>query len=79
MTLNRQYLKKRVIKLDLEIDGSQHYTKAAIIHDKIRDKYLKQNGWTIYRINWKKMCNNYVKEINKFLKFYKLFARGSNA
>ena len=40
-------------KIDVEIDGDQHYPDAKIInHDRIRNKFLENNGWTIYRIRW---------------------------
>lgn len=39
------------IKLDVEIDGMQHYIKKEIIEkDKKRNSILIENGWTIYRI-----------------------------
>lgn len=40
-------------KIDVEIDGDQHYLDTKIInHDKIRNEFLENNGWTIYRIRW---------------------------
>lgn len=40
-------------KLDIEIDGEQHYVDKTIIeHDKKRNFNLGQIGWTIYRIRW---------------------------
>ena len=40
-------------KIDLEIDGSQHYLDERIIEsDKQRTKYLESFGWTVIRINW---------------------------
>ena len=41
------------LKVDIEIDGEQHYVDNRIIeHDKIRNEYLKNLGWKIYRIRW---------------------------
>lgn len=54
------------LKLDVEIDGQQHNrTIEAIEHDKIRDEFLKQNGWIVFRIEWMKM----KQDITKFLEF----------
>ncbi len=40
-------------KLDIEIDGEQHYLDSRIIEsDKKRTEYLNSLGWTIYRIRW---------------------------
>lgn len=61
-------------KIDLEIDGKQHkYRKE---HDDKRDKSLIDNGYNVYRINWKgintKNGQKYIEnEINKFLEYYK--------
>ena len=62
-------------KIDLEIDGKQHKIKERKTHDKIRDERLINNGWKVYRIEWKnpntKKNSDYIKEeINKFLKWY---------
>lgn len=62
------------LKIDLEIDGSQHkYRKE---HDDKRDKYLISKGIKVYRIEWKSINTDkgkkYIKdEIDKFLNFYK--------
>lgn len=57
-------------KIDVEIDGEQHYrNREAIEHDKKRDKFLINNGWKVYRINWKTFYNNTKEEIEKFLNF----------
>ena len=40
-------------KIDLEIDGNQHYTsKECIEHDKLRDERLTAGGYIVYRIPW---------------------------
>jgi len=42
------------LKLNIEVDGEQHYRdNKAIQHDKTRNIFLSNNGWKIYRINWK--------------------------
>lgn len=42
----------------IEIDGQQHYKNDNIIHDNIRDEFLKQNGWEGIRISWFDLYNN---------------------
>lgn len=66
------YIKDK--NIDLEIDGNQHKDRKE--HDMIRDKSLTENGYIVYRINWKNINTErgkeYIKEeINKFLEFYK--------
>lgn len=62
-------------KIDLEIDGKQHKIKERKEHDKVRDERLINNGWKVYRIEWKnpniKKNSDYIKEeIDKFLEWY---------
>lgn len=41
-------------KVDVEIDGSQHYVDPKIIeHDKIRTQRLESLGWKTFRIDWR--------------------------
>jgi len=50
------------IKLDLEIDGDQHYLDKRIIESDIRRNiYLENLGWTTIRIKW----SEYKKTENK--------------
>lgn len=40
-------------KIDIEIDGEQHYLDQRIIDsDKRRTKYLEDLGWIVYRVRW---------------------------
>lgn len=40
-------------KVDIEIDGEQHYSDQRIIDSDIRrTEYLNNHGWTVYRIRW---------------------------
>jgi very-short-patch-repair endonuclease len=40
-------------KIDLEIDGNQHYYDKKIVEsDKRRTAYLEDNGWDVIRIRW---------------------------
>lgn len=62
-------------KIALEIDGKQHQYENRKKSDEIKDKFLTENGWKVYRISWKSINNElgklYIKdEINKFLKVY---------
>lgn len=42
-------------KIDIEIDGQQHYTDPVVMaSDKRRTEYLAAEGWTIIRIDWGK-------------------------
>lgn len=59
----------------LEIDGKQHQCADRKEKDLEKDKYLVDNGWEVYRIQWKSINNLggkiYIKEqIDSFLKFY---------
>lgn len=40
-------------KIDIEIDGEQHYVDPRIVEsDKRRTAYLEAEGWKIYRVRW---------------------------
>ena len=42
-----------VKKIDIEIDGEQHYLDQKIVeHDVIRTATLEAAGWTVFRIRW---------------------------
>ena len=41
------------IKFYIEIDGEQHYVDKRIVeHDKVRNNFFDNLGWTSYRIRW---------------------------
>ena len=41
------------LKIDVEIDGEQHYADKRIVEsDKRRNEYLEGLGWKIIRIRW---------------------------
>jgi very-short-patch-repair endonuclease len=49
-------------KIDIEIDGDQHYLDQRIVEsDKRRDEYLENLGWKIIRVRW----SEYKKLIDK--------------
>ena len=56
-------------KIDLEIDGEQHYRENAIIYDNIRNQYLNDKNWIVYRISWYDLRNNRNYELNELKKF----------
>lgn len=57
-------------KIDVEIDGSQHYrTQEAIEHDKVRDLYTIEHGWKVYRIKWIDLMKNTFIEMEKLKKY----------
>lgn len=70
------YIEKNGKKINLEIDGKQHKYPDRKEQDKIRDEYLSNLGYIVYRIEWNKMSgkqeeSNLTKEkIDKFLDFY---------
>ncbi len=61
------------LKLDVEIDGSQHLKPDRQASDKVRDEALTKYGITVYRIPWKNINTptgkKYIQlEIDKILK-----------
>jgi len=60
--------------VDLEIDGSQHFTSTKQINsDKIRNNNIINAGFIVYRIRWKspkKYHNEVVDDINTFINWY---------
>ena len=58
------------LKLDIEIDGIQHVrNESAVEHDRIRDKYLNDNGWIVYRILWKELFTDTKLKIKELVDF----------
>lgn len=56
------------LKIDIEIDGSQHFRNEKNIHfDKNRDSILLSNGWSVYRIAWKELVNNRESTVTSFV------------
>ncbi|MGA3286661.1 MAG: DUF559 domain-containing protein [Bacteroidota bacterium] len=45
-------------KLVVEIDGSQHFTSAGKEHDRIRGKFLKEQGFRILHYDSVEVLNN---------------------
>lgn len=61
-------------KVDLEIDGKQHKCKDRAEHDAIRDQYLTDCGYIVYRIDWNEINSEAGKQtmklkIDQLLKF----------
>jgi len=66
-------IKEKMIAL--EIDGKQHQYEDRKKKDREKDKYLIDNGWKIYRIQWKSINNLdgkiYIEQqISSFLQFH---------
>ena len=38
-----------IVKLGIELDGNQHFTKKGQLHDKQKDEFLGSHGWKILR------------------------------
>lgn len=58
------------LKLDIEIDGWWHYNSEKIKQsDKIRDKILQANGWTVLRISGSHIYNH-PQEVESLLSEY---------
>jgi len=61
-------------RIDIEIDGNQHYLDQRIVKSDIRrNKYLENLGWDIIRINWsqyQKLNNNEKSEYIENIKLY---------
>lgn len=67
------YIEKNDKKIDLEIDGKQH--KERLEHDSIRDAYLIDKGYIVYRIVWNNINSdsgklNMQNKIQEFIDFY---------
>jgi very-short-patch-repair endonuclease len=61
--------------VDLEIDGKQHTYSDRKASDMVRDQYLTNNGYIVYRIPWNELNSDQGKvemqnKIDKFMKFY---------
>lgn len=57
-------------KLAFEVDGEQHQRFEEYKERDIRkDKFLRENGWKILRLNWKEVCNQPKEEIKKLKLF----------
>lgn len=50
-------------KIDLEIDGPFHRTPEGMKRDSKRDKYMKTNGWKVFRITDITLKDNFEKQI----------------
>lgn len=60
------------MKIDIEIDGQQHFRNdKSIKHDIERDTFLLNSGWRVYRIAWVELINNINDTISNFLNWLK--------
>jgi len=53
-----------IIKLVVEVDGNQHYTKEGLEYDKVRSEYLEAVGETILRFKNQEIKNEIEKVID---------------
>lgn len=68
--------------VDLEIDGKQHKYEDRKQHDILRDEFLINEGYIVYRIPWNEInseCGSQLmkEKIDLFLEFYKEVFKGS--
>lgn len=57
------------LKVDLEIDGDQHYLDQKIVEsDKRRTEYLNNQGWKVIRVRWSDYKKLTLKDRKKFIK-----------
>jgi very-short-patch-repair endonuclease len=50
----------------IECDGKDfHSLPSQKAHDRRKNKYLRENGWTVLRFSGKQICNNIPKVISK--------------
>lgn len=55
-------------KIDIEIDGEQHYLDKRIVEsNKRRTEYLENLGWKIYRVRWADYCAMNYEEKSKIV------------
>jgi very-short-patch-repair endonuclease len=55
-------------KIDIEIDGDQHYFDKKIVEsDKRRNKYLKSLGWDIVRVKWSDYQKLSIEDRNSYV------------
>ncbi len=58
------------LKVDFEVDSQYHIKdQKAIEHDNIRNNFLIENGWSVYRIFWKEFVKNPKRELQKFINY----------
>ena len=51
--------------IDLEIDGKQHQYEDRKQSDRVRDEYLRSQGFFVYRIKWNEINSDIGKEMMK--------------
>ena len=63
-------------KINIEIDGSQHYLDKKIVKsDKRRNLFLESKGWKIIRVNWSEYKKLSYDEKSKYISNIKLIIR----
>ena len=59
------------LKLVIEVDGNQHYTKDGLEYDRIRDKYIESLGLDILRFRNEEVLENTEEVLSILLSFLK--------
>lgn len=57
------------LKIDVEVDGATHKSEKVKKIDKRRDKYSKNEGWTVIRFEAKEVKKDVLKCINELKKY----------
>jgi very-short-patch-repair endonuclease len=57
------------LKVDIEIDGRQHFTESRKEHDKIRDEWTVSQGWRVLRISASIVRKNVETAVDEIVKF----------
>jgi len=52
-------------KIALEIDGKQHDRPKRKESDRNKDRYLIENGWSVFRIRWQKLSADFYESLEK--------------
>ena len=67
---SRQFYRQRIIgnyivdfycpksNLIIELDGGQHYTDSGVSKDRMRDNYMREQGYTILRFSDREIFEN---------------------
>lgn len=54
-------------KIVVELDGSQHYQKDALIYDSEKDAYLQQEGFAVLRFGDREFLTNFRSVLQRIM------------
>jgi very-short-patch-repair endonuclease len=64
-------------KIDIEVDGNQHYDDVKIVKSDIRrTEFLESEGWDVIRVNWSNYQKLNYEEKNTFINDLKSYING---